>query len=247
MKLKEVTAIVTGASGQLGQAIALGLAGKGCNCICHCHSNTQRAEELVKQIEALGAKALAVQADLRDESQIKLLFDKAQQLGVPQILVNSAAVFSKQPLEDLTFGKCREVLELNLIAAIMTSQAFTQIIKKNFADTKEVVAKIINISDVGGIRPWAGFVAYCCSKAGLIAATKAMAKELAPTICVNSVAPGLVTWPADFDDARKKRQLGFIPAARPAKLEEIADAVISLVENDYITGQVLNVDGGRCI
>ncbi len=136
---------------------------------------------------------------------------------------------------------------MNLIVPIFMSRAFAEKITAAFPNSKTVVGKIINISDVGGIRPWAGYVAYCSSKAGLIGATKALAKELSPAICVNSVAPGMVTWPQNFDESKKQRQLSLIPAGRIAEPAEIAEAVISLLENDYITGQVLNVDGGRCI
>ena len=129
----------------------------------------------------------------------------------------------------------------------MTAKAFAKRIKGKFGETKDVVGKIVNISDIGGIRPWAEYVLYCSSKAALIGATKALAKELAPMVCVNSVAPGLVTWPSDSDEEDKKRQLSFIPLGRKAEPKEIADAVIFLIKNDYITGQVLNVDGGRCI
>jgi len=284
MELKGTTAIITGSSGRLGGAIAKALATAGCNCICHYNSNKQQAEELAGQIEALGVKALAVGADLVEPAQIEDLFEKARELGTPQILVNSAAVFSRQPLQEVTFEEAQRVLNLNLTAPILTSRAFAKVVsaklinaKKPFQNTKRhsehseeslisanetlrfaqgdsfeivsqsVVGKIINVADVGGVRPWAGYVLYCSSKAGLIGATKALAKELAPVICVNSIAPGVVTWPSDYDESEKKRQLSFIPAGRIARMSEVTDAVIFLLKNDYITGQVLNVDGGRCI
>ena len=247
MELKETTAVITGSSGRLGGAIAKVLAEAGCNCICHYNSNKQKAEELVEQIEALGAKALAIEADLTNLAQIEELFEKALEFGTPQVLINSAAVFSRQPLAEATFEEARKVLDLNLTAAILTSRAFAKAIRDKFGTPELVVGKIINISDVGGIRPWAGYVLHCSSKAGLIGATKALAKELAPYVCVNSVAPGVVTWPSDFDESEKKRQLSFIPVRRIGEPKEVADAVIFLLRNDYITGQVLNVDGGRCI
>ncbi|MCK4914054.1 MAG: SDR family oxidoreductase, partial [Planctomycetes bacterium] len=167
--------------------------------------------------------------------------------ATPQILINSAAVFSKEPLAEITFQKAQQVLNLNLTAAILTSKYFAEIVNEKFVDEDFAAAKIINIADVGGIRPWANYTLYCSSKAGLIGATKALAKELAPKICVNAVAPGIVNWPDDFSETEKKRQLSFIPVGRIAATEEIAAAIIFLLENDYITGQVLNVDGGRCI
>ncbi|MCH9000976.1 MAG: SDR family oxidoreductase, partial [Planctomycetes bacterium] len=184
-------------------------------------------------------KALAVAADLCDPEQIENLFAQACTIDVPQILINSAAVFSRQRLEDVLFEQAQKVFNVNLTAPILTSQAFARIINDQFGKSESVVGKIINISDVGGIRPWAQYVLYCSSKAGLIGATKSLAKELAPSICVNSIAPGLVTWPEGFDDAKKQRQLSFVPAKRVAMLSEITSAIILMLENDYITGQVL--------
>jgi len=247
MELKAITAVITGSTGRLGSAITKALARAGCDCLCHYHKNRAAAEKLVTEIKQLGVKAVSAKADLADPAQIENLFEQAPSSSVPRILINSAAVFSSQKLENVTADEAQKVLNLNLIAPILTSKVFAEKIKAEFPEADSPVAAIINISDVGGIRPWAGYVVYCASKAGLIGATKALAKELAPAIKVNSVAPGMVTWPENFDQAKKQRQLSFIPARRTAQPEEIAQAVISLLQNDYITGQVLNVDGGRCI
>jgi NAD(P)-dependent dehydrogenase (short-subunit alcohol dehydrogenase family) len=247
MELRDKTAIITGSSGRLGGAIAKALGEAGCNCVCHYNQNKQKAEELVEQIKKLGIKALAVGANLTEPKQIEDLFEKASEFGVPQVLINSAAVFSRQPLNEVTFEETQRVLNLNLTASILTSGAFAKRISEKFGSSESVVGKIINISDVGGIRPWANYILYSSSKAGLIGATKALAKELAPSICVNSVAPSVVTWPSDFDETERKRQLSFIPVRRIGEPEEVTEAMIFLLKNDYITGQVLNIDGGRCI
>lgn len=247
MELKGKTTIITGSSGRLGSEIAKALAEAGCNCICHYNRNQQKAESIVGQIQEMGVKAMAVGGDLTNPQGIDELFEKAGRVGVPQVLVNSAAVFSRQKLEEVTFPEAQRVVNLNLITPILVSRVFAKQIRAKFPDAEGVVGKIINICDVGGIRPWAGYVLYCSSKAGLIGATKALAKELAPAICVNAIAPGVVTWPADFDESEKQRQLSFIPVRRIAEPAEVAKAIIFLLEDDYVTGQVLNVDGGRCI
>ena len=247
MELKGTTAVITGSSGQLGAAIALALAQAGCNCICHYNHNEGVAKELVEQIEKLGTKALAIQADLTRRGEIEDLFERAAKLGTPQVLVNAAAVFSRQPLAEVTFEEAQSVLKLNVSVPILAGRFFAEKIKAAFPTADSVLGKIINIADIGGIRPWAEYVLYCSSKAALIGATKALAKELAPAVCVNAVAPGIVNFPSDFDESQKKQQHSLIPAARIGRPTEIADAVIFLLKNDYITGQTLNVDGGRCI
>jgi NAD(P)-dependent dehydrogenase (short-subunit alcohol dehydrogenase family) len=247
MELKGKSALVTGASGGLGSRIALGLARGGCKCVCHYHSNKERCEAVVAEIKKGGGEAIAVGADLRRPEEIEGLFDKAAGLGVVQVLVNSAAVFSRGALGDISFAEAQLVFGMNLAAPILVSRVFAERLGAATEEGESIIGKIVNIADVGGIRPWAKYVLYCSSKAGLIGATKALAKELAPRVCVNAVAPGMVTWPEGFGEEAKQRQLALIPVGRIAQPGEIARAVVFLAENDYVTGQVLNVDGGRCI
>jgi len=247
MELEGLTAIITGSSGKLGGAIALALAEAGCNCICHYHTNRQRAEKLVEQVTTLRRDAIAVGADLTKTDEIEKLFTEAASVGQVQILVNSASIFERKPLADVTFDNARGVMDVNLIGPLLVCAEFARIVRSEQGDTENPAGKIINLVDVGGIRPWANYAVYCASKAALIAATKSMAKELAPAVCVNGVAPGVITWPVGFDRENKKRQLSHIPAGRIGYTSEITSAIIFLLRNDYITGQVLNIDGGRCI
>jgi NAD(P)-dependent dehydrogenase (short-subunit alcohol dehydrogenase family) len=248
MELEGLTAVITGASGKLGGTIALALAEVGCKCICHYHRNRKRAEELVRQIINMGREAIAVGADLTKTDEIEKLFTEAAAVGPVRILVNSVSIFQRQPLADVTFDNARDMMDVNLTGPVLVCAEFARIVlSQQNPEPENPAGKIINLVDVGGIRPWANYAVYCASKAGLIAATKSMAKELAPAICVNGVAPGVIAWPEGFNQEDKKRQLAFIPAGRIGYTSEITSAIIFLLRNDYITGQVLNVDGGRCI
>ena len=242
MELKGKTVIITGSTGRLARHITIALAQAGCDCLCHYHKNSSEAQQLVTQIKSLGQKAIAVQADLMKPAEIEKLFAEAGQLSCPQILINSTAIFEREPLENITFENAQKTFDLNLTAAIMMCKYFAKQV------SNMPIAKIINIVDAGAIKPWGQYVLYCSSRAGLIGATKAMAKELAPGICVNAVAPGIIsTSDDDFDDDEKKRQLAFIPAGRFGKTDEVAHAVKFLLESDYVTGQIISVDGGRTI
>ena len=122
MELKGQVAIITGSSGQLGSRIAIDLGNAGCDCVCHYHNGRQKADEVVRQIQQTGRKASAVCADLTDAEQIETLFAKASEFGTPTILINSAAVFKREKLEELTFDQARRTLDVNLTAALMTSR-----------------------------------------------------------------------------------------------------------------------------
>jgi NAD(P)-dependent dehydrogenase (short-subunit alcohol dehydrogenase family) len=230
MEIKGLTALITGATGQLGSEIAIALGRAGCNCICHFHGNASFATKLVRKIENLGSKAAAIKADLTEEGGLKKLFDT--ELGSPQILINSAAVFSPQPLTDATFENAGEILAINITAPIILSKLFVENLPG--AEGEEITGKIINMVDVGAQRPWANYTVYCASKAGLLAATKSMAKELAPNICVNGIAPGVITLPRDSD-----------PAKITGTIEEVTSVVLFLLDDDKITGRIINIDSGK--
>ena len=247
MKLQGKTAIITGSTGALGSELTLTLAKAGCDCVCHYHQNKQKAEQLVRDIKAMSRQAVAVKADLTDPKQIDALVREASQFAPPQVLINSASLFERTALSEISVSQARRVFDLNLTACIMTAKAFAQAIPKGSTDTDTPAGKIINLCDVAAKNPWAEYCLYCASKAGLVGATKALAKELAPDILVNALAPGITTRLDEMSAEEKKRQLSFIPMQRFAEKEEIAAAMIFLLENDYMTGQTLNVCGGRAI
>lgn len=245
MELKGKSALITGSTGKLGSILTLALANAGINCICHYNNNEKKARELTENIKKIGPKAIAIQADIKNEKKVASLFQQLSKFGAINILINSAAVFKSAPLADITSQKAQDVFNINITAALVTAKYFVQQLDTH--DKAKTIAKIVNISDVGGIHGWANYALYCASKAALIGATKALAKELAPAVTVNSIAPGIAAWPEHASQEYKNKQLVHIPLKRIAKPNEIAAALIFLLKNDYVTGQTLSIDGGRYI
>lgn len=250
MEIKGLTAIVTGASGRLGQAIAAGLAAQRVNCVCHYHTNAETVTALVDQITAAGGRAIGVQADLCKEKDISELINASKKLGAVRILINSASIFERHPLEVLDAATIQRTLSVNLNAPMLTSRYFVKLLSAaglDYTQTTMPFAKIINLSDAAAQKPWAEYAAYCASKSGLTGLTRVLSKELAPGITVNGVAPGIITWPEPMNPAEERKQLGRIPAGRFGRPEEIVRSILFLLANDYITGQTITVDGGRSL
>jgi pteridine reductase len=250
MELTGISCLITGSTGTLGRAIALTLARAGADCVCHYHLRADLAGDLAGQIVRLGRKAMILQADLRSPQEIDDLVDKAFAFGSLRVVVNSAAMFGRRKLADISAQSFREILDTNLVAPLLITRAWVRKMLSPGSPADKIGqlhAKIINIADIGALHPWAGYAEYCASKAGLVAITKSLAKELAPAITVNAIAPGIVTWPESFDPQHKEKAIAHIPLKRFAMPEEIADAALFLITNDYITGQVLQIDGGRGI
>jgi NAD(P)-dependent dehydrogenase (short-subunit alcohol dehydrogenase family) len=255
MEIKGKTAIITGATGRLAGAIVLMMAKAGANCVCIYHKNKTEAKKLKTALQKLRTKNLFIQADLTVPENIEKVFADIERLGSagspqvakPRILINAAAVFEKKLIKDISSEYISQTVDINFTAAMEMTQKFVKLVRKKIKQEQKPAAKIINIADIAAQRPPAGFSIYCASKAALIAATKSLAKELAPDFTVNAVSPGIINWQKDVTKKQKKKILTRIPAGRAGKPEEVAQAVRLLIENDYITGQIINVDGGRSI
>lgn len=246
MDLQGKTAVITGATGKLGSEIALELARQGCNCVCHyCHS-TQKADILVEKIHQMGVKAISVCVDLVNAKSYEGLFNLPDGFDRPTILINSASIFERAPLSDLSRENLEQTLNLNVAAPMLLAREFVAGLDlENMANKPS--AKIVNITDVAEKLCWANYSVYCASKAALVCATRCLAKELAPEVTVNALSPGIVSWPSGFEDTDKLYQLSKIPAGRKADYREITSGVVYLLQNDYMTGNVLDIDGGRSI
>jgi 3-oxoacyl-[acyl-carrier protein] reductase len=233
MEIKGKTAIITGATGKLAAAIVLAMAKTGAKCVCIYHKNSKKAGGLKAELRKAGVKSLFIKADLTKQQNIEKIFARIKEFSKPQILINAAAVFDKKPLNKITPEYIKNTLDINFTAAILTTKKFVE-----FAGKKKQ-AKIINITDAVTKKLPAGFSVYSASKAALESATKTLAKELAPNITVNAIAPGIIHKP--------KKITAKIATEKTAGIKKVLNAVKLLIENDNITGQIINVDGGGTI
>ena len=244
MQLKGKTAVVTGGSRGIGRAIALELASCGANVVVNYTRNSKAADEVVAEIEAMGLSGMAVKADVSIASEVENLVNEVlKTFGSIDILVNNAGITRDNLIIRMTEKEFDEVINTNLKGAFICTKAVSRVM------IKQKSGKIINVSSVVGIVGNAGQSNYAAAKAGLIGFTKSMAKELAKRgINVNAVAPGFIQtdMTSVLPDNVKEEFLKSIPLMRIGKPEDIAKTVLFLVSeySDYITGQVINIDGG---
>lgn len=244
MTLAGQVALVTGAGApRLGRAIALGLAARGADVAVHYHASGEGAREAVAEIEALGRRAVALDADLRDPDAARALPGRAAAaLGRLDILIASAAAFPKAGLADTTVATWDDIFDLNLRAPFLLAQAAAPLLRAGGR------GRIVAIADAAGRRPWPSYLAYSVSKAGLLALVEGLARALAPEVTVNAVAPGLVLPAEAMTEADRARALARVPLGRPGSPGDVVEAVLYLVERaPFTTGAVLPVDGGRII
>jgi 3-oxoacyl-[acyl-carrier protein] reductase/pteridine reductase len=227
--------LVTGAAKRIGRAIALRLAGEGARVLLHYHRSAEEAEQTAR---ACGPDAELFRANLESVSEIRGMFAEIQtRAGRLDGLVNNAARFTRfDPLE-ITEADWDFIHSVNLKAVFFCCQEGARLMRRDGG------GRIVNISSLGGLRPWAEHAHYCASKAGVIMLTRALAKALAPEITVNSVAPGVIPF-GDLDE-RAAGMVRATPAQRPGTADEIADAVMYFLRaGGFVTGQVMAVDGG---
>lgn len=242
--LKGKTAVVTGASRGIGRAIAVKLARLGANVVVNYRNSVEAVQEVVKEIEALGAKALAVQCDISSYSDAENMMKKCiEEFGSLDILVNNAGITKDGLLMRMKEEDFDSVIDINLKGAFNCTRHVSAIMLKQRS------GRIINISSVSGLTGNAGQVNYSSAKAGILGMTKAVAKELASRgVTCNAVAPGYIqTDMTDvLSDKVKDTIMNTIPLKKLGNPEDVANAVAFLAseEASYITGQIINVDGG---
>ncbi|MGB9465130.1 MAG: SDR family oxidoreductase [Candidatus Acidiferrum sp.] len=233
-------ALVTGSAKRIGRAVAVRLAEEGADLVIHHGASHAEAAETVAEIEKMGRRAVAFAADLRKVSEIRGLFEEvSKRFGRLDVLVNSAANFLHTEFETTTEETWDSSLDTNLKAPFFCTQAAAPMLKKSRG-------VIINFADVGGILAWPGYVPHCVSKAGVIMLTRCLAKTLGPAVRVNAIAPGTITLegdPPEWETDYVRRA----PLGRTGSPDDIGDAVSYLIHAEFMTGQVLILDGGRTL
>lgn len=238
------TALVTGGSRRIGAAIARTLHSAGMNLALHYRTAAVEAAALQEELNARrSASVLLLQAELQDTAILPQLIEQTiVRWGRLDLLVNNAACFYATPLGTATEAQWDELLGSNLKAPFFLAQAAAPYLQS-------VNGAIINVVDIYAQRPLDGHPIYCAAKAGLAMLTQALARELAPRVRVNGVAPGAILWPQTASsEVQKTQTLSRVALQRQGDPEDIARTLLFLVrDGDYITGQIIAVDGGRTL
>jgi pteridine reductase len=236
-------AVITGGAIRVGAAIVRELAARGYRVAIHANTSLDRAQELGTELNNNGHTAAAFGADLRNEDATRAMIDRVRRhFGRLDALVNSAATWSPTPLEDVMADDVRRFFEVNTLSTFVCCQHAGLIM----ADQEQGGA-IVNIGDWAVERPYGGYSAYFVSKGAIPTLTRMFAVELAPKVRVNAVLPGPVLLPESVSPEERRRAIAGTLVQRPGKPENIAQAVAALLENDFITGVCLPVDGGRTL
>ena len=232
-------ALVTGAGHRVGRAIAEGLGARGMTVVVHYHGAESGAGDTVRTIEAAGGRAVALPADLsQPDGPERLAAAVAGAVGDLDVLVNSAAVMLRTPVGATDVATWETMFAINVRAPYLLAQATAPALRRTRGT-------IVNIADLAAFETWPAYVPHGMTKAALVQMTRGLAHALAPEIRVNAVAPGVVLLPDGWSDEDAERLRTSTPLRRLGDPRDVAQAVLYLVEAEFVTGEVLRVDGGR--
>jgi len=244
IRLAGRTALVTGGARRVGAAIVRALHAEGASVMIHCHRSLPEAERLAAELRSERAgSAQAAALDLLDVAALPQLVAATQErFGGLDLLVNNASSFYPTPVGEISLAAWEDLIGTNMRAPLFLSQAAAPALRASRG-------AVLNIVDIHGLRPLRDHIVYSAAKAGLVMLTRALARELAPEVRVNAIAPGPVLWPeAGVDEQRKAGILARTPLARAGDPADIARTVVFFAADaPFVTGQVLAVDGGRSI
>jgi NAD(P)-dependent dehydrogenase (short-subunit alcohol dehydrogenase family) len=238
IRLEGKMVLITGAAKRVGRALALAVARAGGDVVIHYGGSAAEADSLAAEIQAMGRYARLIQADLNDPDQVSQIVPRALEGGPLFALVNNASIFEPLGWRDTSLESWNRHLMVNLTAPFLLSQALARSL------TPGDTGRIVNLLDWRALRPGADHFPYTISKAALAALTRSLAQALAPQVTVNGLALGAILPPSD--GSASERILESVPARRWARLEEVEQALLFLLTGpDYITGEVIHIDGGR--
>jgi pteridine reductase len=241
MDLRGKVALVTGGGRRVGRSLAIALAGRGASVAVHYNESDKGAKETVQAIESSGGQARDFQADLSTADAPAALIERvAGGFGSLDVLINSAAVMLRTPFGSIRAEQWDEIFALNLRAPFLLSQAAAPQLMR-----AEGGGAIVNIADLAAFETWPGYIPHGLTKSGIVYMTKALARVLAPKIRVNGIAPGTVLLPDDFNAKDAAHLTETTPLGRSGTPEDVANAMLFLLDADYITGETIIVDGGR--
>ena len=235
--------LITGGAKRVGAATCRRLHASGANLMLHYRESAGEARLLQAELNNQRKDSVAlIQADLLDLGKLQSIVDQTlQTFSRLDALVNNASSFFQTPVGEITAAQWEDLIGTNLRAPMFLSQSAAPALKKS-------QGAIVNITDIHAERPLKNYVVYSVAKAGLVGLTRSLARELAPEVRVNAVAPGPILWPDDaaFDELSRQRIISHTPLKREGTPEDIAKAVhYLLAEATYVTGETINVDGGR--
>lgn len=255
--LRGQRALVTGASSGIGAAIARALAEAGAKVVVNYAGGADRARDVVKAIQASGGEAMAIRADVSREDEVEAMFaEMIETWGSIDILVNNAGLQKDAPLAEMSLADWQKVLDINLTGQFLCSRAAVrEFLRRGVVpELSRVAGKVICMSSVHDVIPWAGHANYAASKGGVSLLMKTMAQELAPQrIRVNAISPGAIKTPINtaawMTPEAEAELLKLIPCRRVGEPEDIARATVWLASDasDYVTGATLYVDGGMTL
>lgn len=243
--LRDKVALVTGGAHRIGAALARTLHAEGMRLVIHYHSSEAAARALQAELHKVRPQSvMLVRGDLGAGAPLarNLVFETVEAFGRLDVLINNASQFYPTELGQATESQWDDLIGVNLKAPFFLAQAAAAHLKKQNGC-------VLNIADVYGDRPLAGYPIYSVAKAGLIMLTKSLARELGPEVRANAIAPGVILWPqSGLDDMSKQRIISRTPLKRAGDPDDIARAALFLIRDaGYVSGQVLAIDGGRCV
>jgi NAD(P)-dependent dehydrogenase (short-subunit alcohol dehydrogenase family) len=242
MLIKDSFVLITGASTRVGREVAIYLARLGANISFSYYADEEPWQQTREAIEALGVQALAAQTEIRDAGQVKHLVDETvKKFGRVDVLINNASIWLKAPFLEITEAQWDMAIDVNLKGPFLASQAVAphMLAQKN--------GVIINITDLSAFQTWAGYAHHAASKAGLVSLTKSMALELSPYIRVNAIAPGTVLLAENASQEKIKWSIDKSVLGRTGSPQDVARLAEFIITNEFLTGSVYFVDGGRSL